>query len=308
MGFLSKITAPGAPYQAEIYIEGTGPWAQSFVDSVKQCIAQRAINLQVNVTKDPSSLKEVMEPLLKLQQFVASKGGKVILVGAPAEGLEALKAAGIQVEVAPPQPAPISAAPVAAAIPTAPSAVPAAPPVAVPAASTAPVPFDMTELETLLKKAEGGLLPANEVVPLAQSTKVVLEGLLKEIEKRGQEHQDFTAFLKHLAKHQTVDVSKVKELSEVATKESDIGRQREQIPSLKKQMVEAKTLLETEEKASKEFIQKSDAESKKKLETFKKELDTVKSNHKKLEADFQKRIDTKKAEIGKIEAQKAAKT
>jgi hypothetical protein len=281
MGFTAKLgssaKASRSGHQAEITAEGSGPWAQSFVDSVKQCIAGRAMVILVDVSRQPLSLKEILDPLLKLQQFVSSKGGRIFLEGMPAdfEGAKAIAEEGIQ-----------KFEPGAAEI----SAV--------------------SGLEVLIKSfEEKGTLPsAQDLVPLGQRAKSELESILKELERRNAEFEDFNSYLKHLVKHQVVDPTKVKALTEMNSKEGEITKQRDLIPGLKKQMTEAKSLAETEDKAHKEFVTKSDLENKKKMDALKKELDAAKANQKKLESEVQKRIDLKKAEITKLEAAKVPKT
>lgn len=294
MGFSFKTTeAEGV----EVFAGSEGANLSTFLEAVKQCIGQRAMSITVNVTADPKALSEIAEPLQKLQRFVAGKAGALKLTGS---GLKkddplylSLTALGVVVtsDEAPPE-----------------SEAPAVNP-SITAVETPPVAANLSDLSFLpevekIVNAFGidkTLPQPASIEALVKKTKDVLADLLKKMEDLEKERLLYQVRLDFITKNNSGDTSNIGEFETLQKEEQKIMELRNTVPELRKEMVRTKEELEKEEKAYTEFSTKFEADSKKKYEAVKKELDKIKDTITKAEAEIKKKSDQRKTDLQKLQ-------
>lgn len=272
---------------AQIAVGAADDNSAAFLEAAKKCFSQRATRLIVDVTAFPQVAGVIVDALLKVQQFVQTKGEKVTLVGASSADphLEKLKSAGIVVETS--------------------SAVTAPAPVQVvaPPAPTDNATASVEGLKEFFTKMEStDTLPtAGELSPLVSKVLNCLKDMLIKDELLTKEKRLYEKRLDFISKNLSGDPSKLKDYEALLSQEADANSLRQTMTGLKKDLFDATQAAEGEEKSHKEFESKFVQDSRKKMETLKKELDNLKAQRGKIEQEFQKKSDARKAEIAKLQ-------
>jgi chromosome segregation ATPase len=149
------------------------------------------------------------------------------------------------------------------------------------------------------------LPPYEELLPHFEFAYNELSILLKQEDQGNSEYTLFKERVAELQKSAPGDAKSLKEFEELQKEEHEITRVRDEVPNLKKELVEWKTKAEEEEKNSKDLIGKMNQENAKKVQGLQKELNTLKGNLEKLRKEFEKKSEARRAEIKKKQEAKA---
>jgi hypothetical protein len=268
MGFELKIQKD----QAEIRSVDSSQLAASFIDVVKQCVAKRILDITVNVSGVEGDFGQFKESVIKLNQFVASKGFKLKILG---EGLDAptreeLQKSGLVVlRVAGLSPgffSHIKAYEDSGKLPTDPSFL----------SDVEAMRLEFNDVRDRHEKLEAELKSFRVHKDVMMKSKISLESAKKE-----------------LGKIQASGEKNKQNLEEISKSKAELARLTIQ--------------LEEEEKKYADFVKKSDAENKKKADSLKKETDAEKSRYSKLEQEFNKKSEARKLEMKKLQTPPPAK-
>jgi hypothetical protein len=278
MGF--RLEVDGAQ-KAKLVAGAAGDSLTTFIDAIRDALNQRITSFSVEVSSEPKALEAVLEPLRKLQQLVKSRGQTVTLTGSGLEGqsklAQELHALGIKMPdvdglVKKPQPdAPLSS-------------------------SEAELVSD--ELKIIFKELDtdfGGELelpPAERVTPYMSAVQNRLASLLKLEDALKVEEDTLHKRLTYLKKREPGGTKNLAEYNLLLEEEKEIDKLRDQIPKLRKELIVAKESASNQEKVYKDYAARIDIENRKKQDSLKKELQSLKDNFKKIEAEIAKQKST----------------
>lgn len=253
----------------------------SFIEAIRDGLNQRITSFTVDLTRDPPCLAMIMEPLKKLQVLVKSRGQSVQLIGSglgpTSQLVTELRALGVafpDVEANEKRPeveainAPLSADEEA---------------------------LVSEELKIVFKELDtdfGGELILPEparVAPYLSAVQSRLATLLKMEEALKAEEATLSRRVNFLKKRETGNSQHMPEYEELMQEERAIDKLRDMIPKLKKELIVAKEAAENQERVFKEYTNRLDNENKKKQEALKRELEQLKSNHQKIQAELNKK-------------------
>lgn len=283
MGF--QLEVDGAQ-KAKLVAGSEGDPLSTFIDAIRDALGQRITSFSVDVAKEPAVLNQIMEPLKKLQQLVKSRGQSVTLTGSGLEGqstlAQELNSLGFQMPdveglIKKPKPdAPLSS-------------------------SESDLISD--ELKIIFKELDtdfGGELelpPSERVAPYMNAVQNRLASLLKLEEALKAEEDVLYKRLIYLRKREPSGGAKnMTEYNQLLEEEKEIDKLRDEIPKLRKELLVAKDSATNQEKVYKDYVARLDNENRKKQEQLKKELNSLKDNFKKIEAEIAKRRSTPKKE------------
>ncbi len=276
MGF--SLEVDGAQ-KAKLVAGQPGDPLSTFIECIRNALNQRITSFSVELKEEPSALEAVLEPLRKLQQLVKSRGQTVTVNGSGLAGQSAVAqelnglgihlpdVAGLEAKNAPGNQVPLTAT---------------------------EAELVSEELKILFKELDtdfGGdvVLPdAIRVTPYLSAVQHRLAALLKREEQLKAEEETLHRRLTYLKKREPGGAKNLGEHDQLMAEEREIGKLRDQIPKLRKELVVAKESAANQEKVFKDYTARLDNENKKKQESLKKELQSLKDNHKKIQTEIQK--------------------
>lgn len=266
MGFGLKIQKGSLGNEAEIHSVDSTNLASAFIEVVKQCVAKKILDITVNVNGIESNFGQIKESVVKLSQFVSSKGHKLKIVGKnlSAQDLADLQKGGLTVLKGPQS---VSAG-----------------------------------FRNQIKDWElSGKLPDDALfITDAELQKNDFNLLRDRYEKLEAELKSFRAHKDSIAKNKISVESAKKELGKIQGQTEKNKQSLEEISKKKTEMTKLKMLVEEEEKKTADFIKKSDIENKKKEDQRKKEENVEKARFSKIETEFVKNSEMRAREIEKL--------
>jgi len=267
MAFELKMRKGASGHEAEIRSVDSQNLSGSFIEVVKQCVAKKVLDITVNLNGAESAFGDIKASVLKLHQFVSSKGFKLKIIGdnLSRENFEELQKNGI---------------------------------VIVRQALTANFQMAMKAFEET-----GKLLADPSLVTEAEVQKNHYNELLERSEKLSAEVKSFRAHKGTIAKNKVSLDSAKKELSKIQAYTEKNKSALDEIAKKKAELADLTAKLEEEEKRLKDFIVKSDQENKKKEDSIKKEFEGEKNRFNKVEQDFTKKSEARLLEIKKLQSQ-----
>ncbi len=263
--------------KAKIVAGHPGDPTATFVDAIREGLNQRITSFSVDMTKEPIVLDMILEPLRKLQHLLKSRGQNVSMTGSGLDGQSTLaqELAGLGI------------------------LLPDVPGLVKRPAANAPISASESELiseeiKILFKEVDTDfdgelqLPPYERIAPYMSAVQARLGALLKMEDALKAEEETLSRRLTYLKKREPGGTKNLGEYNELLQEEEEINKLRDQIPKLKRELVVAKDSATNQENVFKDYSNRLDTENRKKLETLKKELQTLKDNYKKIQGELSK--------------------
>jgi hypothetical protein len=273
MGFGLKIQKGSMGDEAEIHSVDSTNLATGFIEVVKQCVAKKILDITVNVNGVEPSFSQIKESVVKLSQFVSSKGHKLKIIGkdlSPQDLLD-LQKSGLAV-------------------------------LRGPQTVSASFRAHIKDWETT------GKLPTDALfLTDAELQKNDFNVLRDRYEKLESELKSFRAHKDAISKNKISVASAKKELGKIQGQTDKNKLNLEEISKKKTELTKLKSAVDEEEKKTADFIKKSDIENKKKEDQRKKEEKVEQARFSKIETEFTRQSELRARELEKLKSPAPAK-
>ena len=263
MGFGLKVQKGSVGEEAEIHSVDSKNLASGFIEVVKQCVAKKILDITVNVNGIEGNFGQIKESVVKLSQFVNTRGHKLKIVGKHLSEQDQadLQKSGIVLLRGPQGVSPAFRK-------------------------------HIDTWETTGKLPEDPLFVTD-----AELQRNDFNLLRDRYEKLEGELRSFRAHKDAISKNKISVESAKKKLGKIHAQTEKSKLTLEEIAKKQMELSKIKIQFEEEDKRANDFIKRSDIENRKKADALKREEAAEKSRFNKIEAEFKKRSELRVKEL-----------